>query len=822
MTESSLEFQALRNRGLTHLQDLSGELWTDYNLHDPGVTLLEALVYGLTDIGYRLDFPIADLLAGPDGLDLAALGLLRPERALPCRPATADDIRAALLDALPEVDDVWVRPVTGRRSEPTGLIDIYLSPREELAVEPGGALLARARSAFQAIRNTGEDADRVEFARTVRCRLHVALEVDRQRSPERIVADVYERCAGLLHAGPRAVPFDELRRTERPLDEVFEGPLGRSGVYSSRRLARGAPAIRPIDLGTRAPQSFFRAVGEVEGVRVVRHLAVEPIDAPANDGDTRPVVLSLCDAGSGTAGDRIVLTSRGRRLDVDDARVAGHRRRIAVERARAMRLVQDAATVRATPAAGYRDVAAYTLVQHHLPTAYGVDREGLPRSAGRAARERARQLRGFLLLAEQPLADTLAQLADVRRLFAAAGTTRSYASAGELGELLPATERDLCSAAGMAAAVFARDDVVERRGRVLDYLLALYGEQFSQNSLTTFDLYCSPGERSAAVVARREGFLLDIEMMTRDRGGAADLALAEPAEDPPRAHGVGGFARRIARLLDVHAAAPWQWLGLVLAEHDLEPGEPGDGLAGLERETAAIARTFDALVQLTEDGAGESLADLVASVREVGLLPAGALDPRMLVSGIDIARFRLAQLGGGWQLFLELGPDELDEGMRSWAVLGVFAGRDAGIRAANRLRRALVALSRASEGLHVVEHILLRARQPETRDLSTLAASALQLTVVMPGWTPRLARSDFRQLVAETVRLNCPAHVLARCVWFDDIENLLDFEICHAVWRDALAAYLAATELEDDAAAELDARARDVQRLLGLGPDLIS
>ena len=57
-----LDFQKLRASGLEHIQDLGSDLWTDYNLHDPGITILEVLCYALTDLGFRTNFDIKDLL----------------------------------------------------------------------------------------------------------------------------------------------------------------------------------------------------------------------------------------------------------------------------------------------------------------------------------------------------------------------------------------------------------------------------------------------------------------------------------------------------------------------------------------------------------------------------------------------------------------------------------------------------------------------------------------------------------------------------------------------------------------------------------------
>ena len=50
-----LDFNGLKRKGLKLLQKLSGKAWTDYNLHDPGVTILEVLCYALTDLVYRTE-----------------------------------------------------------------------------------------------------------------------------------------------------------------------------------------------------------------------------------------------------------------------------------------------------------------------------------------------------------------------------------------------------------------------------------------------------------------------------------------------------------------------------------------------------------------------------------------------------------------------------------------------------------------------------------------------------------------------------------------------------------------------------------------------
>jgi len=64
LTDSS-NYELLRQKGMEYIEKLGSRLWTDYNIHDPGITMLEALAYALTDLGFRTSLDIKDLLALP-------------------------------------------------------------------------------------------------------------------------------------------------------------------------------------------------------------------------------------------------------------------------------------------------------------------------------------------------------------------------------------------------------------------------------------------------------------------------------------------------------------------------------------------------------------------------------------------------------------------------------------------------------------------------------------------------------------------------------------------------------------------------------------
>ena len=100
-----LDFIALRNEGLRHLGALSGKLWTDHNIHDPGITTLEVLAYAILDLGYRTSRPIENLLAtNAKGQDD---NFFAPHQILTNNPLTITDYRK-LLVSLPEVRNAWL------------------------------------------------------------------------------------------------------------------------------------------------------------------------------------------------------------------------------------------------------------------------------------------------------------------------------------------------------------------------------------------------------------------------------------------------------------------------------------------------------------------------------------------------------------------------------------------------------------------------------------------------------------------------------------------------------------------------------------------
>jgi hypothetical protein len=95
---NSMNYALLREKGVARLQELAGNIWTDYNIHDPGVTILEALAYVITDLGYRSGYTIPDLLAQDPSGSSDIKNFFTAYEILTNRPLTLNDYRKLLID----------------------------------------------------------------------------------------------------------------------------------------------------------------------------------------------------------------------------------------------------------------------------------------------------------------------------------------------------------------------------------------------------------------------------------------------------------------------------------------------------------------------------------------------------------------------------------------------------------------------------------------------------------------------------------------------------------------------------------------------------
>jgi len=477
-----LDFDGLRQEGIRLVQALSGDIWTDYNLHDPGVTILESLCYALTDLAYQSGFDVADYLSTEhEGIDYAKLALNRPDDIFSCRAVTENDYRKLILGNIPNVDNVWIRKQSG---EPRGLYSIHIQLNERVKNQHEHSVrqvyIGAVEKLYRANRNLCEDLASTEIVARACFSLGGNIEVDGKREPAALLAEIYYACAEYFNPKICAFPFTDMVREGKTLDELFSGVLTKHGYIPDHELHawRGDFSIpdlvgrisridgvrdvkRLVFINEQGEESEFIHLGAKLECRCVAGLLFPPSEGLAIDlqqnGKTYPIVLADVEA-------------EFNRLDYNSESLR-HRR-------------QDFDWVAATmPSGRYRRFSDYYSIQKQFPDVYGLNAYGVPDSEPAERKAQAAQLKAYLLLFEQFMANFLQNLQEIPRLFSADASLRqSYFHQLLRNDTVPDIEPLYSGGVeqmnlALASLLAQVDEYGDRRNRVLDYLLALYGEK---------------------------------------------------------------------------------------------------------------------------------------------------------------------------------------------------------------------------------------------------------------------------------------------------------------------------------------------------------
>ncbi len=329
------------------------------------------------------------------------------------------------------------------------------------------------------------------------------------------------------------------------------------------------------------------------------------------------------------------------------------------------------------------------------------------------------------------------------------------------------------------------DRFEDRRNRFLDYLLGLYGEKFTQSSLRRFN-YCDSDEELGRELIRNKIHLLrEIVEISSKRAAAFNYRRAAWNTD-----NVSSLKKKVGILLG------WrhhQNRSLTISSLRLGLKIVSDAAYGRLREGTVELRLFTLddipahakhkFEPIPLSGAGEpvSLKKIRREINRMVPFKNNLVTESLLRHGIDISRYRLGSLTAGENYQVAFNPK--DDGR--WWYLATYPDRQSAVDSINRLCRFLRQLNLECEGLHIVEHILLKPGGKSRYVEQGVPVGAefydFRISVILPSWTARCQNENFRLLAEETIRLNCPAHILPQFYWLD-FKTMYHFEERYKKW----------------------------------------
>ena len=795
MTTSIIwNFHALLEKGTRLIEELSSSNWTDYNVHDPGITTLEFLCYGLTDLAARVGLPLESHLAEKVGERVR----LRTDFAeahdiLPCAAVTGTDYRKLLID-LPGVRNAWLHIVKGihppiyanaeddklsfageekDRLCIKGIYNVEIEFDKTVVEQQKGLLIKKIRQTLMANRNLCEDFNEIRKINIEEVSVCIDVELTLDSNVDEVKAEILYTLDEFIAPTLRRYSLKEMQDKGCGIEEILNGPLPRQGFIDDNDLniSHNRGELYGSDL-----VQLLMDIPQIVAVR--RLLFTTYYDGEVVELDKSAIVR--------LSENRVARFSREKsKFRFFKEKIpyistpAGVEHSLAQVRTRHQQSPIEEEDLRPElPTPEYVSLGNYTSIQHHYPRNYAVGHEGVAPQASPARKASVKQFKAYLLLFEQLLADFSGQIQHAVNLLSPLSVQRSYAHV--LPEDVPRFAELIRDAEKIASYYEDTETFQSRRNRFLDHLLARFAEQYREYSMlveTAYDKKALP-----LLIGDKERLLNNFARLSFSRFQAYDSTLQDAAKT------ISGLERRLRILLGYTSDIDIS----VLQEQHFEIYEEHDD---------------DAIEEFRFRIIDDSDNILLSSTRRMLTREETRLEMRTsLFMGSNPANYKISETKDGtWHFTLhDKGGDMVARRIQYFET----------IEECQDARDACVTFLRTlfpKNEIFVLEHMLLRpyfldeaidqeAYVPENDDnyllptcfddedyeCSAADAYSFRITVIMPSWPKRFQDMNFRNFLSGFIREQTPAHIFAKICWIS-FEQMNEFRVVYEAWMDALA-----------------------------------
>jgi len=420
ISDVSMNFERLRDEAIENVQKYSGAEWTDYNLHDPGITILEALCFALTDLSYRTGFSITDILSDAKGnVDYEDQSFHLAPKILNTHPVSINDYRKIVIDEVDEIQNIWISPpqdLFGSKSV-RGFYNVTLqltvSAWQNLSEidndnsDKKDLIILKVKNILLKNRMIGNNFYNFKIIEPKEIKIIAKIAIDNSFSSEEILAQIFGTINNFLNPSVDYFLPNDLLKNNFKVEDIFNGPTLVKGIINDESLRELPKQIDPVDL--------IRLAGKVNGV-------VNVISLSISDGITttfeEPIFLKDDQFGSIKPlidFNSIVLYKEGVDVIVRKQSFTSLYNKIVAENENKFKGYSSVFTDKIS--GQYRNISNYHSIQHHFPNIYGIGNEGISSNETNERKAAVKQLKSYLLVFEQLMGNYLSQLSTVNKLF---------------------------------------------------------------------------------------------------------------------------------------------------------------------------------------------------------------------------------------------------------------------------------------------------------------------------------------------------------------------------------------------------------------------
>ena len=794
--ENDLDFQHLRDAGQTYIEQLSRKLWTDYNIHDPGITIMELLCYAITDLGLRIDQPIENLVASAEkNFEKMHEQFKSAKNILTCRPVTAIDYRKLFID-IKGVKNCWLAihelplyaecnvsdpklsftPFEGSeyKSETFKIKGLYtilvdFDDDEEYVEED---IIAAIFTKYHENRNLCEDLVEVKKVSKQCIRVCAEVQLENDANEEKVHATIQWEIGQYLSPSVRANSLTEMLDMGLSSDEIFQGPILENGFLTEEALENSElrKEVRLSDI--------MNIIMKIDGVKLIEDISIDNCPPKNEDGTD-------CNENITAHSDAWLICVEENHLPIlcDQSTFSykkgflpvGLNQEMVDEFTEELEAAEKASQEKSfddlpMPLGVYSKIK-YDTVQHHLPENYGISKYGLSDTVSDERKVRAKQLQGYLLFFDQVLSTYFSHLEHTKTLLSAdedLQQTYFFKAVEGINGIENLLDKYSDYKENVENIIGKLEDFNERRNELLDHLIARFAEVFENYTNTMYKLFGKDKDSvEKNIITTKNKFIKEYDVISSERG----LAFNYRKTQHWNTNNVSGFQKRIALLAGLDDYSRRDLFNDHISIETLKRISVDDGIYFEYRWKIMD----DTKVYLS------SQKDFMSKQKAINEL----LEVLKLATNPDNYVLRQTET----------------ESQRYYVALvneeGVLLGRQynhyyASEETAEEKRLETIAFIDNllfDEGFYLIENILtLPYHTKNLGDLNDCLPLCIddgcntciqmdpfsyQVTIIFPGYTSRFSNIDFRIFMEELIRRELPAHILPRICWVGHIDGAL-------------------------------------------------
>ena len=406
-----LDLEYMKQTALEKIQELAGNNWTDFNFHDPGVTILEVLAYSLTELGYRSQYPVQDILTTQR--KKIKDSLFAPSEILSSNALTITDFHKIVLD-IEGVKDVIMYPST-EYPEFSGIYEINIELFPDFDTDESKERIKKlVFSELHSNRNLCETFNKVHFIEHEYVAFEIEIDANDEQDIASIYVDIYADLTEYLSPSVNFYSLQDLEDMNLKVGDIFNGPLLKSGFILESDFER-------IDSRNKIFASdIIHFIMDVKGVEMIKTLKI--IDS---NGQSHKWFCST-DKGKAYKLDmertKIQFYKVGKQIELKDD-ISQELSKI--DDKEDNRLMFKRLTFNREEGS-YRELKEYFSILNDFPDVYGIGEMGLAKSEKPRRKAQAKQLKAYLMFFEQILTNFFAQLEHLNLLFSIERNKNTY------------------------------------------------------------------------------------------------------------------------------------------------------------------------------------------------------------------------------------------------------------------------------------------------------------------------------------------------------------------------------------------------------------